>query len=172
MAAFCTLLRIWFSIRKTRNLTTLGTRCCAWPRRPETGGRTDPSKEKRGGVYDVAKRETSKLKAANSIAKKYPNWRELVWARLVHLKSPWLDHTAIAALTGARPEELRTAKVRKTASGIEIGITGAKVSDEKGQPWRLFEIGNDGSLEYAHLEANVGAAWKDVYLPPWRYGLP
>lgn len=122
--------------------------------------------KKKGGVYDVAKRETSKLKAANSIAKKYPNWRELVWARLVHLKSPWLDHTAIAALTGARPEELRTAKVRKTASGIEIGITGAKVSDEKGQPWRLFEIGNDGSLEYAHLEANVGAAWKDVHLPP------
>ena len=80
---------------------------------------------------DVAKRETSKLKAANSIAKKYPNWREVVWARLVHLKSLWLDHTAIAALTGARPEELRTAKVRKTASGIEIGITGAKVSDEK-----------------------------------------
>ena len=33
--------------RETR--TTLGTRCCAWPRRPETGGRTDPSKEK-GGV--------------------------------------------------------------------------------------------------------------------------
>ena len=26
-------------------------------------------------------------------------------------KIPWLDHTAIAALTGARPEELRTAKV-------------------------------------------------------------
>ena len=58
---------VWFSIRKTRNRTTLGTRCCAWPRRPETGGRTDPSKEKRG-VDDVAK-ETSKLKAANSIAK-------------------------------------------------------------------------------------------------------
>ena len=70
--------------------------------------------KKKGGVDDVAKRETSKLKAANSIAKKYPNWREVVWARLVHLKSPWLDHTAIAALTGARPEELRTAKVRKT----------------------------------------------------------
>ena len=46
--------------------------------------------KKKGGVDDVAKRETSKLKAANSIAKKYPNWREVVWARLVHLKSPWL----------------------------------------------------------------------------------
>ena len=104
--------------RETR--TTLGTRCCAWPRRPETGGA--PTRAKKKGGWTTLLKETSKLKAANSIAKKYPNWREVVWARLVHLKSPWLDHTAIAALTGARPEELRTAKVRLVHAHIYPNI--------------------------------------------------
>ena len=42
-------VHIWLRSERRETRTTLGTRCCAWPRRPETGGRTDPSKEKRGG---------------------------------------------------------------------------------------------------------------------------
>ena len=110
-----------------------------------------PSRAKREGAT-TATRETAKLRAANSIAKKYPNWRELVWSRLVAVGSPWLDHTAVAALTGARPEELRAAQIRKNSHGaLEIRIAGAKVSDTKGQPWRIFTFGDDASHEYAHL---------------------
>lgn len=124
-----------------------------------------PARAKREGRGDAQKRETAKLKAANCIARKYPDWRALVWARLVAVKSPWLDHAAIAALTGARPDELRTAQIRKTATGIEIGITGAKVSDTKGQPWRLFALRDDGSDEYAHIQAMASKSWKQVGLP-------
>jgi integrase len=124
-----------------------------------------PARAKREGRADTQKRETAKLKAANSIARKYPDWRALVWARLVAVKSPWLDHAAIAALTGARPDELRTAQVRRTATGIEIGITGAKVSDTKGQPWRLFALRDDGSNEYQHIAAIASKAWRPVGLP-------
>ena len=124
-----------------------------------------PARAKREGRGDAQKRETAKLKAANSIARKYPDWRALVWSRLVAVKSPWLDHAAIAALTGARPDELRTAQIRKTASGIEIGITGAKVSDTKGQPWRLFSLRDDGSDEYVHIQAMASKNWKQVGLP-------
>ena len=124
-----------------------------------------PARAKREGRGDTQKRETAKLKAANSIARKYPDWRALVWDRLVAIKSKWLDHAAIAALTGARPEELRTAQIRRTATGIEIGITGAKVSDTKGQPWRLFALRDDGSAEYRHIAAMASKAWKPVGLP-------
>lgn len=126
-----------------------------------------PSRAKREGRATTATRETAKLRAANIIAKKYPNWRELVWSRLVAVGSPWLDHTAVAALTGARPEELRAAQIRKNSHGaLEIRIAGAKVSDTKGQPWRIFTFGDDASHEYAHLAAKTGAGWKVVDLPP------
>ena len=130
--------------------------------KPE-GAPTRAKRERGGG--DVAKRETAKLKAANGIARRCPDWRARVWARLVAINSPWLDHTAIAALTGARPEELRTAQVRRTAQGIEIGITGAKVSDTKGQPWRVFALRDDGSDEYAHMLSIASKAWKQIPLP-------
>lgn len=124
-----------------------------------------PARAKREGRGDTSKRETAKLKAANSIARKYPDWRERVWDRLVAVKSKWLDHAAIAALTGARPDELRTVRVRKTPTGIEIGITGAKVDDVKGQPWRLIALRDDGSKEYRHMLSIASKAWKSVPLP-------
>ena len=90
-----------------------------------------------------------------------------MWSRLVAVGSPWLDHTAVAALTGARPEKLRAAQIRKNSHGaLEIRIAGAKVSDTKGQPWRIFTFGDDASHEYAHLAAKTGAGWKVVDLPP------
>ena len=70
-----------------------------------------PSRAKREGRATTATRETAKLRAANSIAKKYPNWRELGVVSPGRRWLPWLDHTAAAALTGARPEELRAAQI-------------------------------------------------------------
>ena len=91
-----------------------------------------PSRAKREGRATTATRETAKLRAANSIAKNIRTG-ESWWVRLVAVGSPWLDHTAAAALTGARPEELRAAQIRKNSHGaLEIRIAGAKVSDTKG----------------------------------------
>lgn len=124
-----------------------------------------PAKAKREGRAASESRDTSKLKAANSIAKKYPEWRARLWNRLVEIKSPWLDHTAIAALTGARPEELREATFSKNGDVLQVRIEGAKVSANKGQPWRIFSLKNDGSHEFAHLFDKAGASWKVVNLP-------
>ena len=118
-----------------------------------------PAKAKREGRTATAPRETSKLKAANSIAKKYPDWRSLLWVQLTSIKSPWLDHTAVAALTGARPEELRTAKYQRFEDGLRVVITGAKVSATKGQAWRMFTLKNDGTSEFAHLFAKAEKEW-------------
>ena len=124
-----------------------------------------PARAKREGRSATTSRDTSKLKAANSIAKKYPDWRARLWLRLAEVKSPWLDHTAIAALTGARPEELRSAKIAKDGNLLRVRIEGAKVSEGKGQPWREFALKNDGSHEFAHLFEKAGASWKVVTLP-------
>lgn len=124
-----------------------------------------PAIAKREGRVATSTRETAKLKAANSIAKKYPDWRERLWLRLVEVDSPWLDHTAIAALTGARPDELRTAKFQRDGNDLKIEITGAKVTKKNGQPWRMFTLKNDSTHEFAHLFGKAAAAWKTVDLP-------
>ena len=124
-----------------------------------------PAKAKREGREATSKRETAKLGAANSITKNYPDWRERLWRRLVEVESPWLDHTAIAALTGARPDELRTAKFQRDGGTLKIFITGAKVTEKNGQPWRAFTLKNDGTHEFEHLFGKAAAAWKTVDLP-------
>lgn len=124
-----------------------------------------PTRAKREGKKATPTRETSKLKAANSIAKKYPDWRERVWTRLVEIASPWLDHTAIAALTGARPDELRSAQIRKDGDNLIVKINGAKVTDTKGQPWREFTFKNDDSHEFKHLFSKSSSKLKTVGLP-------
>lgn len=93
----------------------------------------------------------SKLKDMKKIAKKYPDWRSLIWTRLVEMNSHWLTYVAIAALTGARPEELGNVTYTKKDGKLFVRVIGAKVSDTKGQPWRTFTIENDGSLEYTYL---------------------
>ena len=124
-----------------------------------------PAKAKREGRAATSTRETAKLKAANSIAKKYPDWRERLWLRLAEIESPWLDHTAVAALTGARPDELRKANFQRDGDTLKIGIEGAKVTEKSGQPWRMFTLKNDRSHEFAHLFAKAGASWKTVDMP-------
>ena len=129
------------------------------------GIESGPAKAKREGRKAVAPRETSKLKAANSIAKKYPDWRERLWVQFASIESPWLDHTAVAALTGARPEELRTAKFQRFEDGLRVEIKGAKVSATKGQEWRRFTLKNDGTSEFAHLFEKAKKEWLTVDLP-------
>lgn len=130
---------------------------------PKPEGR--PARAKREGRAATATRETAKLKAANSIARKYPDWRARMWVRLVEVDSPWLDHAAVAALTGARPEELRTAQIKRSGDVLQVAIYGAKVDGTKGQPWRLFTLKNDGSPEYAHLWAKARNKERTVDLP-------
>lgn len=110
-------------------------------------------------------RETAKLKAANAINRMVPAWREVIWSRLVKVKSPWLDHTAVAALSGARPEELQTATFHREGTALCIIINGAKVSATKGQPWRKLVIKNDGGSEFDHLFKKAGNTPKALTLP-------
>lgn len=110
----------------------------------------------------ASKRETAKLKDANGIAKKYPDWRSLVWKRLTEINSRWLDQAALAALTGARPEELKSVEVQKIKNSVRVRLKGAKVSDTKGQPWREFLLKDDGSQEFQHLLKISDFATKDI----------
>ena len=125
-----------------------------------------PALAKAAGTAATARRETAKLKAANTINRKVPGWREIIWARLVHVKSPWLDHTAVAALSGARPEELQTATFERVGNALCITINGAKVSASKGQKWRKLVIGNDGGSEFSHLFAKASEKPRALALPP------
>lgn len=125
-----------------------------------------PALAKAAGSAGTPKRETAKLKAANTINRKLPAWREILWARLVHVKSQWLDHTAVAALSGARPEELQAATFYRVGDALCITINGAKVSATKGQPWRKLVIKNDGSSEFAHLYAKATDKPHALSLPP------
>jgi integrase len=124
-----------------------------------------PTRAKREGKPTTPTRETSKLKAANAIAKKYPDWRALVWSELVKNKSPWLDHAAVAALCGARPDELRFAQIRKDGTNLIVRIAGAKVTDNTGQEWREFTLKDDKTQEFAHLFEKATDTLKTVGLP-------
>lgn len=124
-----------------------------------------PALAKREGRASTDVRETKKLKAANAIAKKNPEWRSLLWNHLKNLDSHWLDQVAVASLTGARPEELRTANYWRDGDNLKIGIEGAKVSDSKGQQWRIFTLRNDGSGEFSHLFNKSGKLAKNVSVP-------
>lgn len=96
-----------------------------------------------------------KLKDANTI-QKIEGWRALIFGRLLSVASPWVDHAAVAALTGCRPAEVASVRIEKGAGGeLVITIPGAKVSDTKGQPFRRFSIKADAGPEFAHLMARV-----------------
>lgn len=112
---------------------------------------------------EAGKASNAKLKASNGIARKFPEWRPLVWNQLVKVRSPWVDCAAVSALTGARPDEVLRAHWRRVGNEIEIGIDGAKVSNVKGQPWRWFKLRDDGSAEFAHALAHAPEEkWTEV----------
>lgn len=125
-----------------------------------------PALAKAAGNAATPKRETAKLKAANTINRKLPAWREVLWARLVQVKSPWLGHTAVAALSGARPEELQAATFYRVGDALCITINGAKVSTTKGQPWRKLVLKNDSSSEFSYLFEKATDKPCALALPP------
>lgn len=114
--------------------------------------------KKTGGEFKKPKTgpgPNDKLKDANTI-QKIDGWRALIFGRLVSVNSPWIDHAAVAAITGCRPAEVASVRMEKGAGGeLIITIPGAKVSDTKGQPFRKFSIKADVGPEFAHLMARV-----------------
>ena len=98
--------------------------------------------------------KNDKLKDANTI-QKIDGWRALIFARLVEVESPWIDHAAVAALTGCRPAEVASVRIERIKNALVITIPGVKVSETKGQPIRRFTIAKDAGPEFAHLLERV-----------------
>ena len=98
--------------------------------------------------------KNDKLKDANTI-QKIDGWRALIFSRLVDVNSPWIDHAAVAALTGCRPAEVASVRIERIKNALVITIPGAKVSETKGQPVRRFTIAKDAGPEFAHLLERV-----------------
>jgi integrase len=98
--------------------------------------------------------KNDKLKDSNAI-QRIEGWRALLFARLVDVSSPWIDHAAVAALTGCRPAEVSSVRIEAVSGALVITIPGVKVSDTKGQPYRKFSIKADTGPEFAHLLKRV-----------------
>lgn len=98
-----------------------------------------------------AKKGKSDKRADANTIQKITGWRALLFARLVNVDSPWVDHAAVAALTGCRPAEVSSVRIEVVANALVITIPGVKVSDTKGQPYRIFTIKKDAGPEFAHL---------------------
>ena len=104
------------------------------------------------------KETNAKLKDAQKI-QKIDGWRTLLFAELVARGGKWIDHAAVAALTGCRPAEVTSVQVERIGNALGITIPGAKVSESKGQPYRKFTITADSNgPEFAYLlERATGA---------------
>jgi integrase len=102
------------------------------------------------------KKDTNaKLKDAQKI-QKIEGWRTLLFNELVARGGKWIDHAAVAALTGCRPAEVTSVQVEKIGEALVITIPGAKVSEAKGQPYRKFTITSDSNgPEFAYLLERV-----------------
>ena len=97
----------------------------------------------------------AKLKDAQKI-QKIEGWRTLLFSELVARGGKWIDHAAVAALTGCRPAEVTSVQIEKIGKALVITIPGAKVSESKGQPYRKFTITSDkNGPEFAYLFERV-----------------
>ena len=102
-----------------------------------------------------AKETNAKLKDAQKI-QKIEGWRTLIFDELVKRKGSWIQHAAVAALTGCRPAEVTSVQIEKIGGALVITIPGAKVSESKGQPYRKFTITADSNgPEFAYLFERV-----------------
>jgi integrase len=102
-----------------------------------------------------AKETNAKLKDAQKI-QKIEGWRTLIFNELVKRKGSWIQHAAVAALTGCRPAEVTSVQIEKVGKALVITIPGAKVSESKGQPYRKFTITSDkNGPEFAYLFERV-----------------
>ena len=109
-------------------------------RAPDAGAR--PSRSKRAALAGLP-----------------PNWVDILWARAVSAHTKHLDAIAVLATTGCRAQEVcHGVAVRVGAGGtLEIGIAGAKVRSDAGQPWRLLRVVADHPAA-EHLLAIATAA--------------
>ena len=87
------------------------------------------------------------------------DWVSFMWARSVAAGTKHLDAIAVLATTGCRAQEVcHGVAVRVGAGGtLEIGIAGAKVRSDAGQPWRLLRVVADHPAA-EHLLAIATAA--------------
>jgi integrase len=101
------------------------------------------------------KETNAKLQDARKI-QKIEGWRTLLFNELVARGGKWIDHAAVAALTGCRPAEVTRVQIEKIGDALVITIPGAKVSEIKGQPYRKFTITADtNGPEFAYLLERV-----------------
>jgi hypothetical protein len=108
----------------------------------------------------------SKRKDTNAIIKLYPEWRKLIWLRLLFIKSPWLPQVAVLGLVGVLPAELENVTFWKIDDRLYILVMGKKVRDVAGQPWREFCLTNDNTFEFQYLS---NLATKEPALLPLEY---
>lgn len=106
----------------------------------ETAGEKLPSEFKK----TEPKSTNAKLKDTQKI-QKIEGWRTILFAELVNRKGKWIDHAAVAALTGCRPAEVTEAEIERVGQQLVITIKGKKVSATKGQPSRKFTITSDSN---------------------------
>lgn len=121
------------------------------PKLPAQHGKTASEFTKKSAPTDT----NAKLKDAQKI-QKIDGWRGLLFAELVKREGKWIDHAAVAALTGCRPAEVTSVHIERVGNALVISIPGAKVSETKGQPHRKFTITADSNgPEFDYLLGRV-----------------
>jgi integrase len=97
-----------------------------------------PTRSKRGGIRVLES-----------------DWVSYLWTVAAARRCRHLDALAVVILTGCRPSEVcgpeRAVLVRLVLRGLELTITGAKVTGTDGQPWRALTVALEGGAA-AHLE--------------------
>lgn len=124
------------------------------PKLPAQHGKTASEFTNKNAPKDT----NAKLKDAQKI-QKIDGWRGLLFAELVKREGKWIDHAAVAALTGCRPAEVTSVQIERIGNALVITIPGAKVSEIKGQPKRKFTITADSNgPEFDYLLQRVTGA--------------
>ena len=87
------------------------------------------------------------------------DWMGQLWHAAVGDQHRHLDALAVLLVTGCRPAEAAWGVgVRRVATGLEVGITGAKCREGAGQPWRRLTVSDDADGPAAHLLSLADAA--------------
>ncbi len=116
-----------------------------------------PVKSKRGGLRELP-----------------PTWMQQIRSAAVDADGHrHLDAIAVLLATGCRPAEaVWGVDIRRFGDGVEITITGAKVREGAGQPWRKLTVANDVDGPAAHLlqlaDSAGGAAYVRTHATPPR----
>ncbi|MFT8246476.1 hypothetical protein [Roseomonas sp. BN140053] len=108
---------------------------------PPTARIRPPSRSKRGGIRMLPS-----------------TWMEDVWVAAAERGCRHLDAVAVLLVTGCRPAEVsadRGVIVRLVLGGLELKVTGAKVGEMNGQPWRRLTVAVEGGAA-EHLARLAG----------------